>query len=195
MSTIYFSSHQAHTYKVDSWRHIFSQWYQAKTSFIGAKSPIYDLEEFISDDLWNVYVEGKDYWLREQWMMHLKALIFARGENKQHNLDIAEQIMSTTNPAIIKGLGRQVKGYDETVWNACRFKVVVNGNYLQFTQNKEMKDILMSTNDRELVEASAKDAIWGIGFNESAAKKVEKSQWGTNLLGKAIMEVRDYLKQ
>lgn len=98
--------------------------------------------------------------------------------------------MATSNPLEIKKLGRQVNGYLEEIWNKCRFKVVVNGNYLEFTQNKEMKDILVSTGNREIVEASSKDNIWGIGFNATDAVKKPRSEWGTNLLGKAIMEVR-----
>lgn len=194
MSIIYFSSHQKHNYKTEPWRHVFSQWYQAATPFKGSKTAVYDLSDFISDELWNNHVEGKDYWLREQWMMHMKALVFATGANKVGNLVIAGQIMSTTSPGAIKALGRQVKGYSDERWDACKFKVVVNGNYLQFSQNKEMRDILIGSGTRELVEASAKDAIWGIGLNESSAKKTDKSQWGQNLLGKAIMEARVHIK-
>ncbi|KAK4212533.1 hypothetical protein QBC37DRAFT_483735 [Rhypophila decipiens] len=46
---------------------------------------------------------------------------------------------------------------------------------------------------RELVEAASRDRIWGIGFTASNALKVEKEQWGQNLLGKALMEVRKRL--
>ena len=72
----------------------------------------------------------------------------------------------------------------------------VNGNYLQFSQDTEMKAILLNTKDREIVEAAWYDKIWGIGYNEANARKVGKKVWeenGLNLLGKALMEVRNKL--
>ncbi|KAI3331702.1 DUF1768-domain-containing protein [Xylariaceae sp. AK1471] len=52
------------------------------------------------------------------------------------------------------------------------------------------RDVLLATGKRELVEASPFDRIWGIGF---AAKSAEgkRQKWGTNLLGKCLMEVRE----
>ena len=52
----------------------------------------------------------------------------------------------------------------------------------------------MSTGDLLLVEASPFDRIWGIGFTAANAE-VSKESWGLNLLGKALMEVRDELRQ
>lgn len=194
MSTIFFSSHRAKSYKNEQWRHIFSQWYCSSQPFIG-KEAIYDLSDFILKDDWDNLIINKQFWLREQWMMYLKALVFAKNEHRTENLTTSNQIIQTNDPAIIKALGRTIKGYDDNIWNDCRFKVVVNGNYLEFTQNKEMKDILMGTCNRQIVESAPKDAIWGIGFNESDARKTDESKWGLNLLGKSIMEVRTYLQQ
>jgi len=194
MSTIFFNSHQSKSYKNESWRHIFSQWYCSGQPFIG-KSAIYDLSDFILKDDWDDLILNKQFWVREQWMMYLKALIFAKDEYRTENLGIADQIIKTNDPAIIKALGRTVKGYSDNVWDNCKFKVVVNGNYLEFTQNKEMRDILMNTGDRRIFEAAPKDSVWGIGLNETNAKKTDESKWGQNLLGKSIMEVRTYLQQ
>ena len=66
---------------------------------------------------------------------------------------------------------------------------------LKFSQNQELKTLLLSTDDSILVEASSYDNIWGIGLNESDAKNTKMEDWpGQNLLGKALMEVRDFLR-
>lgn len=195
MTTIFFASHQAKAYTTESWRCIFSQWYIAKKPFIGSTG-IYDIPETeICEEDWKKYVEGNEFQLREQFMMLMKALLFAKDDNRNFNLDIADKIMLSDNPAIIKSYGRKIKGFTDKYWDDWKYKFVVNGNYLQFSQNDTMKKILIGTGNREIVEASQKDNIWGIGYNQYNAVKVDKSKWGQNLLGKSIMEVREFLKQ
>jgi len=194
MSIIFFSSNKPESYKTDKWRHVFSQWYNSGKIFYG-KDGIHDLSAHINKNDWNTFVINKEFHLREQWMMYLKALVFAKDNNREVNLKIATQIMQTINPFTIKALGRKVQGYDDVIWNKCKFEIVVNGNYLEFTQNKEMNVILKNTLNKEIAEASAKDNIWGIGYYENTAMTVSKDKWGQNLLGKAIMEVRDYLEK
>lgn len=194
MSTIFFSSHQAKAYSNESWRCVFSQWYIAEKPFIGSTG-IYDIPETeICEEDWNKYVEGKKFHLREQFMMLMKALLFAKDDNRIFNLDIANKIMLSNNAGVIKAYGRQIKGFTNIYWDEWKYKFVVNGNYLQFSQDEKMKKILLETGNREIVEASQTDNIWGIGYNQCDAVKVDKSKWGQNLLGKSIMDVRDFLR-
>jgi ribA/ribD-fused uncharacterized protein len=135
----------------------------------------------------------KTFNCREQWMMAIKALVFTKGEHYNNNLAVFKEIMNTNNPKKMRTLGRKVKGYDDTTWQNIRYRVVVNGNYLQFSQDNELRDILLNTKDREIVEAAWYDKIWGIGYAEKNARKVGKKVWeknGLNLLGKALMETR-----
>jgi ribA/ribD-fused uncharacterized protein len=54
-----------------------------------------------------------------------------------------------------------------------------------------LKHQLIDTKDSILVEASPYDKIWGIGLDEKDAKiKIWK---GENLLGNALMDIRDIL--
>lgn len=53
--------------------------------------------------------------------------------------------------------------------------------------------MLLETGDRLLVEASPYDKIWGVGYSAANAAANE-GNWGENLLGKALMRVRDRLR-
>lgn len=57
-----------------------------------------------------------------------------------------------------------------------------------------MGALLLGTGERELVEASPFDRVWGIGFREKDVIKAGRDRWGQNLLGKALMEVRGLLR-
>ncbi len=193
ITTIFFCSHKQSTYKKESWRCVFSQWYNSGKGFDG-KDAVYDLNDFISKDDWNNMILNKKFMLREQWMMYLKAIVFAKNEHREKNLETAKKIMMSTDPSVIKKLGRAVKGYHDDTWNKCKYQIVVNGNYLEFTQNNEMKKILLDTGNREIVEASSYDGIWGIRYDEKTALVTDRRKWGSNLLGKSIMEVRKILQ-
>ena len=133
-------------------------------------------------------VDGIEYFTAEHFMMAEKAMLF-------HDLNIHEQIVNCSKPGKAKELGRQVKDFDQKIWEAHRFDIVVRGNYHKFSQNSELSEFLMNTNDRILVEASPVDHIWGIGLAQNDAQAKNPNSWkGLNLLGYALMKVRDMLK-
>ena len=124
----------------------------------------------------------------EQWMMWSKAILF-------NDKKIAKEILKTIDPKEIRLLGRKVKDFDGEVWDKNKYFIVIEGNYLKFSQNEELKDLLIS-NDTILVEASPFDRIWGIGLSVSNEKHLDPNKWrGKNLLGKALMVCRNILKQ
>jgi len=58
-----------------------------------------------------------------------------------------------------------------------------------------MKEELMKTGDRLIVEASPYDKIWGIGLYESEAVNIPEEEWnGLNLLGKVMVKLREEFK-
>lgn len=132
-------------------------------------------------------VEGQYYNCAEQYMMAEKARIF--GDEEIH-----QQILAEYSQMAVKKLGRKVRDYDDEVWKEKRFDVVVKGNIAKFSQNEKLLDSLLSTGDKILVEASPKDTFWGIGLDESSSEAIQPRKWiGENLLGFALMEVRDIL--
>lgn len=133
--------------------------------------------------------DGITYASTEQWMMAEKARIFG-------DLETLKKILATENPKEIKSLGRTVSFFEQYTWNLRAFDIVKEGNFLKFTQNPELKKYLLSTNDYVLVEASPYDKIWGIGMSEKDSGIENPSNWkGENLLGFALMEVRDEISK
>lgn len=134
-------------------------------------------------------VDEQYYNCAEQYMMAEKARIFGDEE-------IRQQILAEYNQMAMKKLGRKVRNYDDIMWKEKRFDVVVKGNIAKFSQNEKLLNYLLSTGDKILVEASPKDTVWGIGLDESAPEAIQPRKWkGENLLGFALMEVRDILSE
>lgn len=130
--------------------------------------------------------DGITYHCAEQYMMAKKAELF-------EDLATLSLIMDSRDPKTIKVLGRKVTPFDPKKWSDASYEVVKRGNYLKFSQNETLKQVLLGTCGT-LVESSPTDRIWGIGLSTAKAKEVPCEKWpGKNLLGKALTEVRDTL--
>lgn len=146
------------------------------------------MSNFFSCHFWDG--DGNVYCNSEQYFMKKKQETF-----DPDNIALGIAIMESTNPMEIKKLGRRVKNYDDEVWKAVRYQIMRDALLLKFEQNAELRDKLLATGGRELFEASPTDRIWGIGVGPEAAKKVRnRSRFGKNLLGIALMEVRESLR-
>lgn len=132
-------------------------------------------------------IDGTTYFSAEQYMMAEKARLFGDMYNY-------ENIINSTSPGQAKQFGRQVIGFNEKVWVENRYEIVKKANITKFNQNPELKRFLLSTKNKILVEASPVDSIWGIGLSKDDMKSKNPLLWkGLNLLGFALMEVRDII--
>ncbi|WP_206513795.1 NADAR family protein [Pseudoflavitalea rhizosphaerae] len=126
------------------------------------------------------------YKTAEHWMMAQKANLFDDRRNFQ-------KIIESDKPGEAKDLGRQIMGYDDEVWNEAKFDIVKLGNIHKFNQHQALLDFLLGTGNRVLVEASPLDKIWGAGIAKDSPLIDKPYAWpGINLLGFALMEVRDF---
>lgn len=133
-------------------------------------------------------VDGTSYPTAEHWMMASKAKLFG-------DLQILENILQTPSPADVKKLGRKVRNFEPELWEIHKYSIVVEGNIQKFAQHPELKEFLLSTEERVLAEASPMDTVWGIGMSAANPKANHPATWrGKNLLGYALMDVRDKLK-
>ena len=134
-------------------------------------------------------VDGQEFSSMEQYMMYKKAKLF---QDEQ----IATDILKTQDVGEIKALGRQVKNYDDVIWNGRRQIIIYQGLLKKFGQNEELKEKLLETGDDILAECAVRDRIWGIGLSMKDEERFQVSSWkGQNLLGFALMEVRQVLKK
>lgn len=125
----------------------------------------------------------------EQRMMHAKALYF-------NDVETAELIMLAKEPKEQKKLGRLVKNFNEDEWNTVADQIVYQANVAKFSQNEDLKALLLATNDKQFVECSPYDKIWGNGLDITTTLRTPQHEWqGTNRLGIAIMRARSTLRE
>ena len=186
--------------KLDNNKYIF--FYQSKTPFSQ-----WHPSKFVD-------MNGNMFNCSEQWMMYCKALlhtnlwhtnklIFEKANKLEiklyhatidiHNKGICKKILSSKSAKEIKLLGRLVEGFNNDLWNSIKMHVVECGNFLKFSQNSDLKSLLLKTGEKIIVEASPYDKIWGIGFTEDKALQ-NKQLWGQNLLGIVLMNIRTLLR-
>jgi hypothetical protein len=133
-------------------------------------------------------VEGAIFTTAEHFMMHQKAMLFGDAET-------AARILDADHPFQAKTLGRLVRGFDENRWNQARLDIVIRGNLEKFGQNTNLLNFLLGTGDAILAEASPTDLVWGIGWHEEDVEASQPKNWrGQNLLGFALMEAREQLR-
>ncbi len=122
----------------------------------------------------------------EQYFMYMKAIVFGDEE-------IAKQILEDGNPRKVKALGRKVQNYDDAVWNEKRYQIMLKANVAKFSQNEDLKQMLLSPEyeGHGFVEASPYDKVWGVRMFESNPDIDDETKWkGLNLLGKILDETR-----
>ena len=133
-------------------------------------------------------VDGIAYPTAEHFMMAEKARVFG-------DADVEARVLAAQTPKQAKALGREVRAFHSATWDAARVDAVVRGNLAKFSQNPHLWRYLDATGEAVLVEASPVDRIWGIGLAEDDPRARRPAEWdGLNLLGFALMDVRDRLR-
>lgn len=146
------------------WKHRLSQWHLAPFT-----------------------MGGVTFNYAEQYMMYAKALLFGDRET-------ALRILAAETPREHQALGREVRGFDESIWVLFREGIVYAGNYTRFSQHADQRELLFATRGTTLVEASPHDRVWGIGLTAEDPRAKDRSQWlGLNLLGESLTRVREAL--
>ncbi|MGN9908661.1 NADAR family protein [Phytohabitans sp. LJ34] len=132
-------------------------------------------------------VDGVTYPTAEHWMMAAKARLFGDDEG-------LAAVLAARSPVAAKAAGRKVRDFHQQKWVDARYDIVVTGNLAKFSQHEGLREFLLATGDRVLVEASPYDPVWGIGMGPNNPDVAHPLKWrGLNLLGFALMDVRERL--
>lgn len=132
-------------------------------------------------------INGVRYATAEHFMMASKARTFG-------DLEHLQAILEAPTPAEAKQLGRAVRNFDATRWQAVAFDFVVQGSVAKFSSTPQLRAFLASTGEAILVEAAPRDTIWGIGLGPNNPLVNDPSKWrGRNQLGFALTQARALL--
>lgn len=124
----------------------------------------------------------------EQYIMYKKCVLF--GDEKS-----AQKVLATEDTKKQKSIGRNASGYISNVWAGARQSIAMRGLFAKFSQNADLKQKLLDTDDAYLVECSRTDKVWSCGRKLDDDRRLDAALWdGQNILGFALMEVREMLK-
>lgn len=125
----------------------------------------------------------------EQYIMYRKCIAFGDAVS-------AKAVLATNDTALQQDIGRHASGYIGSVWAGMRQMVAFEGLIAKFSQNEELKKMLLDTGDAILVECAGSDKIWACGIRLDDNRRFDALNWdGSNILGFTLMRVRDFLKQ
>ena len=132
-------------------------------------------------------VDGTVYVNSEQVIQHKKAEYF--GDN-----DVAMRIMQCTTGYDCKRLSKEIRRYDRTEWENHAMRLCRAALFEKFKQNCRLKDYLLATGERTIVESSF-DPIWGTGIPLEDDAALTPRRWHSQgILGEMLESIRAELK-
>ena len=99
--------------------------------------------------------------------------------------EFEEKVRLTPTPKEAANFGRNRKFPLRKDWEAVKDDIILDALQAKFSQHKDLKEMLLATDDSLLVEHTHKDFYWGDSGDES----------GLNKLGKLLMQIREGLKK
>lgn len=106
----------------------------------------------------------------------------------------AREALEAVRSNKLEELGRKVRSYDHPRWSRYCRSFLVRGNFAKFSQNPNVRQQLIDDVQSGELVFSVEDHLLGIGFSEDDARAFRKNSWkGRNLLGQALMEVREMI--
>ena len=152
-----------HTYGFFGKLHPFSNFYQTEFTF-----------------------QGHRYHSSEQVIQHLKSDYFEDEE-------VTNRILNSETALECKHLSREISNFNSDGWNSIAKEMSRGGIRAKFIQNDDLRDLLISTEGKTLVECST-DMVWGNGIKLQDERVLQEYRWaGQGILGEILEEIRDEL--
>lgn len=102
---------------------------------------------------------------------------------KFHGFPDEEEVRLAASATVAARMGRSRRRPLRPDWEAVKLEVMRTALRAKFTQHERLRDLLLSTGDRPIVERRDADAFWGDG----------KDRNGRNMLGRLLLELREEL--
>ena len=132
-------------------------------------------------------VNATTYSSSEQWIQHCKAKYF------RDTITMA-QVMTAEDALDCKLIARDTVGYDKRRWKEVAYQECYKGLFAKFEQNPSLKQVLLQTGEKTIVESSY-DQLWGTGVPLSDPACLDKTKWhNPGILGAILMDIRTKLK-
>jgi ribA/ribD-fused uncharacterized protein len=164
-------------------------WYNKKDAlyFYDRNKPYYEFTNFFDMRGHQLNDRGVQ-WPSTEHYFQAQKFIYPNGV---YNRNCYEAIRQANSPRQAFEIARVFKQSIRPDWCVrdrtglqIRQQVMLEGLYLKFQQNADLKKLLLDTGDKVLVEDSPIDDLWGRGSN-----------WqGNNELGQMLMAVRYYIR-
>lgn len=101
------------------------------------------------------------------------------------NEDYRERIRRSSKPRDAKALGMTRQLPLRSDWEDVKDQIMLNAVRVKFRTHETLRDLLLSTDNSDIVENAPMDAYWGCGPDGT----------GLNKLGNILMQVRSEIKQ
>ena len=127
---------------------------------------------------------GEDFWCAIQALVSDKASF----------MNDSKDLSAAKTPEEVIQIEQSISAVDENMWKTWEYTAMLNVTWNKFFQNRELRQELLDTGDSLLVVALPGDSHWGIGMDPENPSAKNPWEWkGENLMGFALMEVRDEL--
>lgn len=134
--------------------------------------------EFSNFAAYPIRVDGKRWPTSEHYFQAQK---FARAKDASKHV---EAIRTVRSPMVAARMGRDRKRPLRRDWESVKDQVMMKALRAKFEQHADLRALLLSTGERELVEHTVNDRYWADGGDGS----------GKNKLGRLLMQLRDELR-
>lgn len=98
--------------------------------------------------------------------------------------NVAEQIMTARSPYEAARIAKAHKNERRADWDERKVDIMTDIIRAKVWQNQDVKEILLATGNRTIIENSPWDDFWGCGSDGS----------GQNMAGKILMQIRNELR-
>ena len=130
-------------------------------------------------------IDNKQFSCNEQYY-------FARRAELLGDESVQNKVMETDNPREMLRQGRRARNINNVKnVEALELAIMTRGVKEKFSQNKNLRDFLMATNQNAIGESTKASHYWGTGLALYDKKAFDRNLWKFNNLGEILMKQRD----